>query len=217
MTFCHQGGNMKRLVLACCISLMVPFLANAAAKQKVVANKAILKALVADFYFEKSMKTLSQKSISTRSASSFKIRCDDEEVPDKSGCVEAVCSKLASYECNDVSDLKEIAAMCGNNVDGSCVTETCSKLPSYECNDKADMKQVAKMCASQVDGECMKSVCSKLPSYECNDKADMDGVAKMCSGLVDGSCVDAVCSKLPSYECNDKADLANVIQMCKNP
>lgn len=173
--------------------------------------------LVNDYYAQKALEE------SQSAGNHFEIfqtphrdpRCDEPRKPGIGSCIDVVCNRLPSYECDSDSDLKEIAGICRNNFDGKCIKTMCSRLPSYECDSKSDIKEIAQYC-SNTSSQCVESVCGRLYGYECDSHSDMKEVAMMCQGLIDGSCVEAVCNRLPAYKCDSKSDMAEVIKTCKN-
>lgn len=134
--------------------------------------------------------------------------------PDRTSCVEAVCSKLPSYLCDDSSDFQKVGEVCRNQYDGSCIKSACDKLPSYLCDDFSDLVTVGQACEN-TSGECINTICSRLPSYLCDDLSDIKKVGQICHGLYDGGCVSAVCARLPSYQCDDIDDFKKVVATCK--
>lgn len=207
--------------------LSVNALANSSKKAKPNSPVAAstIKSLVADFYVNKALKPSSNRSLFSQAASlqsstlgGQKLshgggQCDEPEI---GSCINAVCSYLPSYSCDDTSELRDIALMCGNNRDGSCIDSICRHMPSYNCDDVSELKEIAKVCSGPVDGKCINGACARMPSYNCDDTSELKNIAQACSGLVDGSCVDAVCSHLPSYNCDDTSEVIDVIRTCKN-
>jgi hypothetical protein len=128
-------------------------------------------------------------------------------------CVDAYCSHLSSYYCDDQSELIEAAGQCKGNLGGGCINAYCSHLSSYYCDDKSELDEVAVQCKGNLGGACISAVCSRLSSYYCDDKSEMDDIAGFCKG-VDGSCIDSVCGKLSSYYCDDLSELKTIAGEC---
>jgi hypothetical protein len=164
---------MKNLILICVIGLVSPVIC----KGKVLAaKKQKIKSLVSSFYLKKAMSDMDIKNTLKLNSFSENHDCNDHH---QTSCIDAACSHLASYECDDQSEIKEIAALC-SNVNGACINTVCSHLDSYECDDKSELREIANMCSGLHDYACIDSVCSHLASYDCDDTSELKNVIATC-------------------------------------
>lgn len=211
--------NMKNQLtaLACCLGLLLSFTPTIYAKPKTEAqstlNLAQVKSLVSDYYQKKEagnvLRSLRQLE------GSRDIICNP--APSAGSCIDAACSSISKYDCDDTSEIKEIANACANNMDGSCVKSVCSRISQYDCDDRREVIEVAKACSGFTSGKCVDAACSHMSKYECDDRREGIEIAQACSGLLDGECVNSVCSRLSPYDCDDRREIISIIAMCKQP
>lgn len=95
-------------------------------------------------------------------------------------CVEAACSYLDDFRCDDADELRIIANYCSQNFDGSCVDFVCSRLSDFGCDDLNEIKEVTRSC-SFTSGKCVRDICDRLPESECDDLAEVTSFASACS------------------------------------
>jgi hypothetical protein len=181
-------------------------------------DKAKVRMLVDEFYANEALKERLAAKSPFNTIFGLKPLHDDPNCPQHPGpssCIQAVCNHLSRYDCDDQSDLREIAGIC-QNVDGRCIDAMCSRLSTYDCDDKSDIRDIAQMCrSSNANGDCIAAVCERLSRYDCDDKSDLRDIAGMCQGVYRGDCIREVCSHLSSYDCDDKSDLREIVNQCK--
>ena len=139
---------------------------------------------------------------------------DDDCRPERTSCLAEACNLLPRYECDDNSDLDEVASACRGNRDGACLREIAQTLPAYSKDDMNDIRALTAVCASGVDHRCFAAAKQHLPSYELDDLADIREIGEICKDT-DGRCVEAACARLPSYECDSPSDLREVAATCR--
>ena len=144
-------------------------------------------------------------------------RCDDDSRPPRGGCLEAVCSKLPSYRCDEPSELRRVNQMCSQVRSGACITNVCAKLPSYRCDEFSELESVAKIC-SEVPSSGIDAICSYLPSYRCDELSELNSIANMLKSTTRRTieCLKASCSRLPSYKCDELSELKYVLDSCQS-
>lgn len=104
---------------------------------------------------------------------------DGCEMPKKGECIRVACSKMPSYNCDDRSEIKEIAMAC-SNVDGGCIENVCNRMSNYSCDDTSEIKEIALACKGLLDSNCINVVCSKLSDYSCDSFSELKEVIDMC-------------------------------------
>lgn len=140
--------------------------------------------------------------------------CDpDQPTGDKKACVDYVCSKMASYHCDEVSEVTAVAASC-RGTDVGCVKSVCKKMPSYQCDEPEELKSIAQSCRA-VKPDCIDTVCSKMASYHCDELSEVTAIAASCRGT-DSSCITDVCNRVPSYNCDEPSELIAIAESCGN-
>lgn len=103
--------------------------------------------------------------------------------PTGSSCVDAACAHMPSYNCDDMSEIRDIARACTGNYDGTCVDAACSHMPSYNCDDRSEVTAIAQACSGLTNGNCVNDVCNRMPSYNCDDKYEIIDVINICKGI----------------------------------
>lgn len=168
--------------------------------------------LAAEFF---SAQYQTRKVTALKGLLSFKKNsCDpDQPTGDKKACVDYVCSKMPSYNCDEVSEVTAIAASC-RGTDVGCVKSVCSKMPSYNCDEADELKELAQSCRA-VKSDCIDTICKKMPSYNCDEGSELTAIAAACRGT-DSSCITDVCSRVPSYNCDEPSELIAIAESCGN-
>ena len=128
-------------------------------------------------------------------------------------CIDAVCEKLGSYNCDSQSEINEVARAC-RGVDGSCIQATCSRLGTYNCDSISEIREVAASCQNVYDSRCVDVVCEYLGSYNCDSISEIKEVGAMCRGRVDSDCIQNVCKRLGTYNCDSISEIRQVAQTC---
>lgn len=120
------------------------------------------------------------KATSLKGLLSFKKNsCDpDQPTGDKKACVDYVCSKMPSYNCDEADELKEIAQSC-RAVKSDCIDTICKKMPSYNCDEGSELTAIAAACRG-TDSSCITDVCSRVPSYNCDEPSELIAIAESC-------------------------------------
>jgi hypothetical protein len=132
--------------------------------------------------------------------------------PNAGSCIDAVCRHASSYECDDRSELAEVAAACRGNYDGGCVDQICSGMPAYQCDDRSEGIEIARACQGAY-GNCVQAAYHYVSSYQVDDRSEGVEIARACSGS-DGSCVESIASRLPSYETDDRQEFIAIAHQC---
>ncbi|MGZ5278698.1 MAG: hypothetical protein ACXWC9_02075, partial [Pseudobdellovibrionaceae bacterium] len=160
---------MKKMIAICCLCLSLPLVSFAVEKQKSLSPQVIsqMKTLASDFYLNKTLqKTLGFDKLRHPG----NPNCEPQT--SVGSCVDAACKHLPTYQCDDLSEIREISTACANNYDGSCVDASCSRLPSYQCDDRSEVIEIAKSCSGS-NGTCVTAACSHMPSYQCDDRSEI--------------------------------------------
>lgn len=163
------------VILACLCMSSVSLAKSTHTKSQ--ERKQLINKLVDQYYQAQEAKALVRKNF--QPLPPLHPVCND---PSAQGCVDAACSLLSSYECDDLDEVQAVGAACRGNYSGDCLKVACSKVSSYECDDLDEVKQVARACVGNVDGSCVTTVCNRLSSYECDDLDEVIEVAKSCAG-----------------------------------
>ena len=138
--------------------------------------------------------------------------------PGSTSCVEVICSKLPSYECDSPSEIATFAAACRGNINGDCVSAVIKALPSYESDSSSEMTDIAKQCSQVYGSSCLNIFKNKLPSYEYDTKNEIYEILSHCGGASYDAieCTKFTCNKLPSYECDSKSEIYQILKSCGN-
>ncbi len=102
--------------------------------------------------------------------------------PTGPSCIAVACSKLGSFGCDDISEIKRVGRACRGNYNGLCLESLCSKLNSFGCDDIREIEELAPACIGNVNASCIDSICSTLGSFGCDDISEVTEVAQICSG-----------------------------------
>jgi hypothetical protein len=103
--------------------------------------------------------------------------------PTGPSCVDAACSHMPKWNCDDLSEIKEVGRACSGNFDGGCIDLACSKMPRYNCDDLDEISDIAKACSGLYNSQCISDICSRMPSFNCDDKNEIIDVINACKGL----------------------------------
>lgn len=95
------------------------------------------------------------------------------------GCMEAVCNHLSRFDCDEQSELAEIARMC-RNVSAACVNGICNRVSRFDCDEKSEMQTVTNMCRGVVDFSCVDFVCSRLSRFDCDELDELQRIIQQC-------------------------------------
>lgn len=141
----------------------------------IAAPKQIISKLVDQYYESKDL-----VSIMSSQDSKHNPECDN--VPHSQGCIDAACSKLGSFGCDETDEVKAVSKACRGNYGGGCLTAACAKLGSFGCDEQNEVTSVARACVGNYNSDCLNSVCSKLGSFGCDELSEVTEVAASCSG-----------------------------------
>ncbi len=94
-------------------------------------------------------------------------------------CIEAVCSHLSRFDCNEQSELAEITRNC-RNVNGSCVNSICNRVSRFECDERSELYTVTGICRGFLDTSCIDYVCSRLSRFDCDELSELRKIADQC-------------------------------------
>lgn len=134
----------------------------------------------------------------------------------RTSCLEVICKKLSSYECDTTSEIAEVILACKGNINGDCVSSVISALPSYESDTKSEMAEIAKTCSKVHGSSCLDLYKKNLPSYDYDTKKEVFDILSQCNGanyeVVE--CAKFTCEKLPSYNCDTKYEIDNILKTC---
>lgn len=104
-------------------------------------------------------------------------------LPDKTPCIKAICDKLSSFQCDEYSELVEVANACTGNYGAACFLEVISHLSTFEYDTRREAIQIAIACRNNVDGECIKYICQKIYNRDCDQKRELLNIAKHCQAI----------------------------------
>jgi hypothetical protein len=130
-----------------------------------------------------------------------------------SSCVDSVCAKVGSSDCDDLDEINVVAGICKGNFNGECVDAVCAKVGSSDCDDLDEVTVVGNACKGNFNGACVDTVCSKVGSSDCDDLDEIAVVGKACKGA-DADCIESVCSKVGSSDCDDLDEIKIVAESC---
>jgi len=172
------------------------------------ANAFLVKQQVDHMIFNKNQKAL------VKAQSLIPLtNCPPVTPPSASSCIDSVCDKLGSGDCDDTWEIQSVANMCKGQPDGICVDMVCDKLGSGDCDDTWEIQSVLGTCKS-TSGPCIGLVCDNLGSGDCDDSWEIQSVASMCKPGTDVGCIAAVCNQLGAGDCDDTWEIQSVISTC---
>ncbi len=210
-TFCRP--NFLLLLLSGCILAAGPV----QARSQITSNHSVNDQSVAGYLEKLARDAMVQSYLTTRpqsSTSAFGETDHDHCTPgNASDCIEAACSLMPSYKCDDIGELQQIANSCKGNYNGACLRASCKKLPSHQCDDIAEVTKMASSCKGNYGDACVNLTCSLMPSYKCDELTELSSIANFCQH-VDANCIKAVCDRLPSYKCDDIDEIREVAAAC---
>ncbi len=151
-----------------------------------------------------------------RQLKNSQLNCiDDDTVISPKSCIDTICAKLNKSDCDDISEVQNIAKMCKNNVDGDCINAVCSKVSKFDCDDASELEQIAGMCSGHFSDKCLTVTCSFLHKFDCDDLSEVDAIlTNTCTPNVDPDCVKSVCSKMHKFDCDDLSEIQSVAKAC---
>ncbi|WP_246845474.1 hypothetical protein [Bdellovibrio sp. NC01] len=94
-------------------------------------------------------------------------------------CVEAVCSHLSRFDCDEQGELAEITRNC-RNVTSACVNTVCNRVSRFDCDEKTELFTVTQMCRGLMDVSCIDYVCSRLSRFDCDELSELRKIADQC-------------------------------------
>ncbi len=131
-------------------------------------------------------------------------------------CVQEVCSKLLPSQCDEISELTEIAKICSKNLSGNCIHQTCLILPHYECDDLDELVTIADSCNQVIGDSCLNYFIDHISLYNRDTKAEMLDINIQCKNISPDTinCSEFVCNKLSKNSCDEVSELKDVIKTC---
>jgi hypothetical protein len=129
-------------------------------------------------------------------------------------CIDSVCTHLSKFDCDDASEIQNVAKICKGNINGDCLDSYCSKLGKFSCDDISEVSQVAGLCKGVSTGNCSTIICDKLGKFGCDDFSEISQVAAICTPNLDSGCVANVCAKLGKFDCDDISEIQQVAASC---
>lgn len=102
--------------------------------------------------------------------------------PDTSGCIDAACSFMQPYLCDEIREINQIGEACRGNFDGSCLRAGCSQMQPYLCDEPREVMAMARACVGVTHGSCIKQVCSRMQPYQCDEPREIYEVIATCRG-----------------------------------
>ena len=138
----------------------------------------------------------------------------DGDLPPRTSCMESVCERLNSWDCDSQSELNQVADMCRGNHNGRCISAMCDKMNSWDCDSLSELSDVAQSCRG-VRGSCVDFVCSKVSSWDCDSLSELRHVGQICQGARE-SCLEFTCSRLNSWDCDSLSELEQIAEQCRS-
>lgn len=134
---------------------------------------------------------------------------------DTQACVDAACSKLGTWGCDEQSEVTEVLRACRGNRDGACLSTVCAKLGNWGCDELSEIKQVAASCQNNDGARCIEVACGKLGTWGCDEMSEVTQVSAACAGQYDdGACVQSVCTRLGTWGCDEMSEILQVLNEC---
>ncbi len=166
------------LIIVTILLSISAFSINALSKGDGQTPKEVAKKSEINFQLGKSI--LFKNLTSDESQLRSELRRPGECGPNGSSCIDAACSFMEPYHCDDIRELKQIGEACQGNFDGSCVRTGCSQLDAYHCDDPREVMAMAKACAGVTHGSCIDQVCSRMQDYQCDEPREIFSVIETC-------------------------------------
>lgn len=188
------------------------------------ADKQTVQRHAETFFVERQMETYNKRHQGASALPAHILRelkspqqnCTDTGTSPKS-CIETICNKLSKTDCDDASEIQNIAKICKNNVDGDCINAVCSKVSKFDCDDTSELKDIAGMCSGHFSSKCLTVTCSYLHKFDCDDLSEMDAIlTNTCTPNVDPDCIQMVCSKMHKFDCDDLSEIQSVAKSCSS-
>ena len=134
--------------------------------------------------------------------------------PASRACIEYVCGKLGSFECDSQEEIARVARACAGGVDVSCVDNLCSRVSGFTC--EREILRFTNSCKFRATSACIDAACTRMGRSNCDDANEVTQVAAACAG---GSgvteCFNYTCSRLSRYECDDLNEVLNILRACR--
>ena len=143
-------------------------------------------------------------------------RCDEDEDGQHGGqtCRDAVCARIGSIYCNELSELEAVGRVCRGHYNGACVENVCDRIGSIYCNELSEMEGVMAVCRGTRGTSCLDKVCSMIGSIYCNELSEVRAVGEVCRG-VRTSCIESVCQRVGTIYCNELSEIEAVARSCR--
>lgn len=194
---------MKLLIFALIFALATPSFAK--------INSSRIEVLANEFFIKQQ---LNQRKRSSVTITNNHCNSNSPGTSPKA-CIDTVCSKMSKFNCDDTSEITEVAKACKGNVDGACVDTVCTKLGKFNCDDIDEVSEVAGMCKGTSSNKCVQITCDHLGKFNCDDLSEMkDVMSSVCLPNVDESCIENVCSKMGKFNCDDISELQAISVSC---
>lgn len=161
------------------------FLALILPLQILAVSPIKIKTLVNDFYADEKLWDTLLSSAKNKNGGLRPLPDDDQRYPEcppenyPSSCVEAVCSMLSRFDCDQKDEILEIVRAC-RNVHGGCVRSICARLSRFDCDQKDEIFQVTEVCRGLFDWSCIDYTCSRLSRFECDQIGEIRQIANQC-------------------------------------
>ena len=149
-----------------------------------------MRVLFLSFLFVSSVFAIDQKRLKLESdlfklnfqLKSFYTQENPNCVPtDTASCIEAVCRKLDSFECDGKDELKRIAETCKGNYNGGCINQITRRLSSMDTDSWRELEPIIVACRGNYDGSCLDTICRKLGSFDCDTASELIEIARSCA------------------------------------
>lgn len=148
------------------------------------ASSTEIKALVSGYYAEEKIWD-SLLTAKNRNGGPRPLPDEEQKYPDcppdqpAHSCVEAVCSLVSRFDCDQKDEILEIARAC-RNVHGGCVRSVCARLSRFDCDQRDEIYRVAEVCRGLYDWSCIDYTCSRLSRFECDQIDEIRQIAYQC-------------------------------------
>ncbi len=132
-------------------------------------------------------------------------------------CMETICEKIGSWNCDSQSEISAVAAVCSDQYNGACIDNTCSKIGSWNCDSLSEIKTIANTCKGIYNPSCIDNICSKIGSWNCDSLSEIQTITATCQnvGIETTGCIEFTCNKIGSWNCDSLSEIQNVIRSCK--
>lgn len=197
------------------IALCLCSLLSQASTQRSSLSIESLRNLAREYYLQKETHAFS-KVVGFQTQHSFGRRhCDDDRDSSRSSCIDSVCEKIGSYNCDSQAEISKVAMICANQDNADCIKTTCNNIGSYNCDSLDEIEKVGAVCTNIRDISCIDVVCKRIGAYNCDSLREIDEVGNVCSKIRDSSCIDTLCERIGSYNCDSVNEIKKVAETCK--